>query len=97
MKKLLACTAALALLTGACFALPVSAEETTYRPGDVDMDGKLTAMDASLILDCYAYMNPLRLQMPKQLWQILMETVKLHCTMLSMCWYMETTLHVMST
>ena len=53
MKKLFACTAALALLTGACFALPVSAEETTYRPGDVDMDGKLTAMDASLILDCY--------------------------------------------
>ena len=53
MKKLLTCTAALALLTGACFALPVSAEETTYRPGDVDMDGKLTAMDASLILDCY--------------------------------------------
>lgn len=53
MKKLFACTAALALLTGACFALPASAEETTYRPGDVDMDGKLTAMDASLILDCY--------------------------------------------
>ncbi len=53
MKKLFACTAALALLTGACFTLPASAEETTYRPGDVDKDGKLTAMDASLILDCY--------------------------------------------
>lgn len=57
MKKLFACTAALALLTGACFALPASAEETTYRPGDVDMDGKLTAMDASLILDCYAALS----------------------------------------
>lgn len=52
MKKLFACTAALALLTGACFALPASAEETTYRPGDVDMDGKLTAMSHSGLLCC---------------------------------------------
>lgn len=57
MKKLFACTAALALLTGACFTLPASAEETTYRPGDVDKDGKLTAMDASLILDCYTALS----------------------------------------
>lgn len=53
MKKLFACTAALALLTGACFALPASAEETTYRPGDVDLDGTVSLDDVTAILTEY--------------------------------------------
>ena len=47
-KKLFAALAAMMLL-GTAMAAPVSAEET-YRKGDVNMDGEITAEDAQLVL-----------------------------------------------
>ncbi|MBR6107207.1 MAG: hypothetical protein IKQ39_04280 [Oscillospiraceae bacterium] len=69
-KKILAILSAAVLgccaLTAPAFAEETAAPETkqTYQPGDVDMDGEITAKDASLALKLYvqsvATFNPLQ-------------------------------------
>ena len=51
------CTAAVLLCTGMLPAIPATAAETVYLPGDVDMDEVVTGHDAAMVTR-YLYVDP---------------------------------------
>ena len=60
MKKLLTALTA-AVMLGTLLTAPVSAEETAYKMGDVNMDGFIGADDAQLVLAdflCFLVLRP---------------------------------------